>query len=75
MPPELEEMTVEAKSTALVILDIQNLNCNEEKRSRCEASLGEREVERSDKIKFTYVCPPILYHFNKLSRFQQFNRF
>lgn len=38
-PPELEEVTVESKSTALLVLDFQNLNCNQERRPRCVASL------------------------------------
>ncbi|MFX0125105.1 MAG: cysteine hydrolase family protein [Candidatus Hodarchaeota archaeon] len=38
-PPELEEVTVESDLTALLVLDFQNLNCNQERRPRCVASL------------------------------------
>ena len=38
-PPELEKVVVESKSTALLVLDFQNLNCNQERRPRCVASL------------------------------------
>ena len=38
-PPEPEEVEVESNSTALLVLDFQNLNCNEERRPRCVASL------------------------------------
>lgn len=38
-PPELEKVIVESKSTALLVLDFQNLNCNQERRPRCVASL------------------------------------
>lgn len=39
VPPELERVTVESKLTALLVLDFQNLNCNQERRPRCVASL------------------------------------
>lgn len=38
-PPELKPVTVEPKVTALLILDIQNQNCNQENRPRCVASV------------------------------------
>jgi nicotinamidase-related amidase len=38
-PPELQPVTVEPKVTALLILDIQNQNCNPERRPRCMASI------------------------------------
>jgi len=38
-PPALQEVTVNPKVTALLILDIQNRNCNAERRPRCVASL------------------------------------
>ena len=38
-PPELEAVTVDPKTTALLILDIQNQNCDSERRPRCVASL------------------------------------
>jgi nicotinamidase-related amidase len=38
-PPELENVVVESKSSALLVLDFQNLNCNQERRPRCVASL------------------------------------
>jgi len=38
-PPKLEEVTVESKSTALLVLDFQNMNCNQERRPRCVDSL------------------------------------
>lgn len=34
-PPELQHVTVDSKETALLILDIQKQNCNEERRPRC----------------------------------------
>ena len=37
--PELKAVKVDAKVTALLILDIQNQNCNLERRPRCVASL------------------------------------
>ncbi len=37
--PQLKKVTVETNSTALLILDIQNLNCNQERRPRCVESL------------------------------------
>ncbi len=37
--PELETVTVDPKGTALLILDIQDQNCNIERRPRCVASL------------------------------------
>ena len=39
VPPELENVIVESKSTALLVLDFQNLNCNQERRPRCVDSL------------------------------------
>jgi len=38
-PPELKPVTVDSKSTALLILDIQNRNCNAERRPRCVSSI------------------------------------
>jgi nicotinamidase-related amidase len=38
-PPELQPVTVEPKETALLILDVQNQNCNPERRPRCVASI------------------------------------
>ncbi|MFX1516986.1 MAG: cysteine hydrolase family protein [Promethearchaeota archaeon] len=38
-PPKLEEVTVESKSTALLVLDFQKMNCNQERRPRCVESL------------------------------------
>ncbi|MFX1505668.1 MAG: cysteine hydrolase family protein [Promethearchaeota archaeon] len=38
-PPKPEEVTVESKSTALLVLDFQNMNCNQERRPRCVESL------------------------------------
>jgi nicotinamidase-related amidase len=38
-PPELEPVTVDPKMTALLVLDIQNQNCNLDRRPRCVASL------------------------------------
>lgn len=37
--PELEAVTVQAERTALLILDMQNQNCNLERRPRCVASV------------------------------------
>lgn len=39
LPPELKPVTVDPKATALLILDIQNQNCNPERRPRCVASI------------------------------------
>ena len=38
-PPELKQVHVAPKVTALLILDIQNQNCNVERRPRCVASV------------------------------------
>jgi nicotinamidase-related amidase len=38
-PPPLRAVTVDPKTTALLILDIQVQNCNRERRPRCVASL------------------------------------
>ncbi|MFX0061433.1 MAG: cysteine hydrolase [Candidatus Hermodarchaeota archaeon] len=38
-PPELKEITVEAKTTAFLVLDVQNQNCNSERRPRCVSSI------------------------------------
>lgn len=38
-PPELKAVTIDAKITALLILDIQKQNCNAERRPRCVASV------------------------------------
>ena len=37
-PPELKPVKIDPKVTALLILDIQNQNCNSERRPRCVAS-------------------------------------
>ena len=37
-PPELKSVKIDPKVTALLILDIQNQNCNSERRPRCVAS-------------------------------------
>lgn len=37
-PPNREEVTIDPRTTALLILDIQNQNCNE-RRPRCLSSL------------------------------------
>lgn len=39
LPPELSLVTVDPKETALLILDIQNQNCNAERRPRCVAQI------------------------------------
>lgn len=38
-PPELKPVTVDPKTTALLILDIQKGNCNPQRRPRCMASI------------------------------------
>ncbi len=38
-PPELKGVQVDPQTTALLILDIQNQNCNVERRPRCVASV------------------------------------
>jgi nicotinamidase-related amidase len=38
-PPELKPVMVDPQSTALLILDIQNQNCNSERRPSCVASV------------------------------------
>ncbi len=37
--PELEELTLEPPTTALLVLDVQNQNCREETRPRCVESV------------------------------------
>ena len=39
-PPKPEEVEVESNSTALLVLDFQNVNCNQERRPRCVSSLS-----------------------------------
>ena len=39
-PPALERISVDTRTTALLILDIQNQNCNAERRPRCVATLS-----------------------------------
>ena len=39
-PPELSPVTVSAKETALLVLDIQDQNCTEERRPRCVQTLS-----------------------------------
>lgn len=38
-PPQLKRVTIDPKLTALLVLDIQNQNCNKERRPRCVASI------------------------------------
>ena len=38
-PPELKAVTIDSKNTAVLVLDIQNNNCNAKRRPRCVASL------------------------------------
>jgi len=38
-PPELKPVSIDPEVTALLILDIQNQNCNKERRPRCVASV------------------------------------
>lgn len=38
-PPEPKEVKVDPKTTALLVLDIQNSNCNSDRRPRCVASV------------------------------------
>ena len=38
-PPELKDIVIKIRETALLILDIQNQNCNNERRPRCVRSL------------------------------------
>ena len=38
-PPEIQEITIKPRETALLVLDIQNQNCNEERRPRCVRTL------------------------------------
>ena len=57
-PPELKPVEVDADVTALLVLDIQNRNCNCEKRPRCMATLpGIRSLlteARSKGVKVVY---------------------
>lgn len=39
-PPVLEDVTVDPATTALLILDIEELTCNEERRPRCLGTVG-----------------------------------
>jgi len=51
-PPELTPVTVDPKITALLILDIQNQNCNLQRRPRCVASLpGIQDLLRAARAK------------------------
>ena len=43
-PPELEEVKLKLRETALLVLDIQNQNCNEERRPRCLKTLHNIQV-------------------------------
>ncbi len=43
-PPELKRVTIDPQTTALLVLDIQNQNCNEQRRPRCVASLPRIQV-------------------------------
>lgn len=38
-PPNLAEVTIDPRSTALLVLDIQNQNCNSDRRPRCVATI------------------------------------
>lgn len=38
-PPELKTVTIDPKTTVLLILDVQKQNCNAERRPRCVASV------------------------------------
>lgn len=38
-PPEIQEITIKPRETALLVLDIQNQNCNEDRRPRCVRTL------------------------------------
>ena len=38
-PPELREVAADPQETALLVLDMQNRNCNRERRPRCVASI------------------------------------
>jgi len=38
-PPEIEEITIKPRETALLVLDMQNQNCNEDRRPRCIKTL------------------------------------
>jgi nicotinamidase-related amidase len=38
-PPEINDVIIEPKSTALLILDLQNRNCDQERRPRCVKQL------------------------------------
>ena len=50
-PPELEEVKLKLRETALLVLDIQNQNCNEERRPRCLKTLHNIQmlIEKSRK--------------------------
>ncbi|MBY9000006.1 MAG: isochorismatase family protein [Candidatus Heimdallarchaeota archaeon] len=38
-PPEIQEVKIKPKETALLVLDVQNSNCNNERRPRCVKTL------------------------------------
>jgi nicotinamidase-related amidase len=43
-PPELQKITVNPQDTGLLICDIQNQNCNEERRPRCVKRLPQLKI-------------------------------
>lgn len=57
-PPELERVELDPKETALLVLDVQNRNCNEERRPRCVATLPRirklLEAARSSGVQIVY---------------------
>ena len=58
-PPEVQEVKIKPRETALLVLDIQNSNCNNERRPRCVKTLYnvqtilERARERDMPVIFT----------------------
>lgn len=44
LPPELETVNIETKTTSLLILDIQNTNCNTKRRPRCVCSIPKIKI-------------------------------
>jgi nicotinamidase-related amidase len=56
-PPELTEVKLKIRETALLVLDVQNSNCNQDRRPRCVKTLHHIQmlIEKSRKIKMLVI--------------------
>ncbi len=57
-PPKLEMVNIKPKTTALLILDIQNNNCNMNRRPRCVASIPKIKI-LLEKARANHI--PVIY--------------